>query len=293
MALGFITALTTPALGYPTAVIFAPTGDSKALGDMNALMYASSTFSPRAANGERFSPSSTWSGALFGVVPSLRYGQGYEFGGLELGADVFWPDSSGQNKMKPVFNLKANILKEKGLLPFVGVGMMQISTMSHQRLNFGYLSFTKTLQFGETSYGRVTVGLANSFAKASARYDSNCPASAESGEDFCMFRGTTPFRDSSSLALLAGYESPSFGPFSLAIDHIGGYSEISSTNLALNFTMAEGTILGVGAFFGNERRRDVLLQLGALDGKPSDGLFVYLSATRNLIKLFSGDDKKP
>lgn len=104
--------------------------------------------------------------------------------------------------------------------------------------------------------GRLTVGVAHSFASRE------------------VFRGPFPF-EGSGLALLAGYESPPFGPFTLAIDHFGGASALSASNVALTALVTEGVMIQAGALFAHERRPEFA-------GVPVDGAFLGVFFTRDV-----------
>src|SRR4051794_9755842 len=78
------------ASAYPTALIFAPTGDAKAAGDVGMLSYTSLNFAPS------FSAGSSWFGADVGVLPRIPLGSsGLSFGGLEIGFDWINTDLIG------------------------------------------------------------------------------------------------------------------------------------------------------------------------------------------------------
>lgn len=107
-----------------------------------------------------------------------------------------------------------------------------------------------------------------------------------SGAQACLFRGSEPFLDGNG-AFLAGYVSPYFGPVSFAIDHVGGSSAVSSTNVALNVRLwrdGAGTyvVAGIGGYLSNDRR-------GPPEG-PSveDGLFLQVSLGGNIFGLIGG-----
>ena len=56
------------ALGYPTSVVFTPTGEAKAMGDVGLLAYSATNLSPTV------SPNSPWLGFEAGLLPEWRYG---------------------------------------------------------------------------------------------------------------------------------------------------------------------------------------------------------------------------
>ncbi len=173
---------------------------------------------------------------------------------------------TGDDYVKPVFDAKLHILVEKGWLPNVAVGIMEVNPFRWNRsLNLTYVSLTKTLQFGETSYGRLTLGLGG----ALANFDGD-PYKAS----FPAFYGTKPFSKDSRAAMILGYESPAFGPFSIGIDHIGGVSEVSTTNVALNLAPIDGAVFAVGGWFGSD------------PDAFAAGMFAYAVLNFNLGKTF-------
>lgn len=228
------------AAAYPTSVVFAPTGEAKGFGDVSPLFYTSMTLTPAVG------PGTNWACIEVGVLPRFEYGGGVFFGGLEIGANLIASDllGTGHDYVKPVFDAKLHILVEKGWLPHVAVGIMEVNPFRWNRsLNLTYVSLTKTLQFGETSYGRLTLGMGGSLGDFSGDpYKTSFPT----------FYGTKPFSKDSRAAMILGYESPSFGPFSIGIDHIGGVSEVSTTNVALNLAPIDGAVFAVGGWFGSD-----------------------------------------
>jgi hypothetical protein len=260
----------TLALAYPTSVVFAPTGDVKGPGDVGALFYYAAYVKPSFGTGP------TWVGADIGLLPKMAYGDsGLSFGGLEVGVDAIATDIAGTDGafIKPVFNFKLQLLTESGWIPHFSIGAMEVSPFRIERsMNLVYGSFTKTLMSSSgTSYGRVTLGLGGAL---------NNPAGDPYKDVAPVFYATAPFSGGSRLLMLAGYESPAFGPFSIGLDHVGGYSEVSSTNLALNMTPFEGGTLAIGGFVGSDPN--------AFYG----GAFAYLVLNFNAIKTF-GQKEEP
>jgi hypothetical protein len=256
------------ALAYPTAVIFAPNGDAKALGDVSAFVYTSSLKIPKLP----LTAGTTWVGMEIGVLPSFEYGSsGLSFGGLEVGADLLSQDLAGTADayIKPLFSAKLSLLAESEVLPSVGVGIMDVAPGKWERsLSFAFGSMSKTLQFGDMSLGRLTLGLGGSLGD----FDDD-----PYKDTLSNFYGTAPFSKGARAALLGGYESPMFGPFYFAVDHIGGYSEVSSTNVALLFTPSEGAYLAVGSYFGSD---------------PDNwywGMLAFASLNFSLSKYFGGE----
>lgn len=239
--------LACPAEAYPTSIIFAPTGEAKPLGLANALIYTAVNLNPSPA-----APGMAWFGANAGIVPAFKYGDsGTGFGGLEVGLDFI----TGSTVVKPVFNAKAQLLTEVGWVPHLSVGAMQLSPKGRS-LSLVYASATKTLQFRDDgpSYGRVTLGVG---------YSANSDTSVFSDSGF-VARGQT--------ALIAGYESPSWHRLSLAVDHIGGVSELSSTYAAVVLSPMDNVAWGVGGYLSNDR------------AAPADGFHTYLSVSFDICK---------
>ena len=252
------------AAAYPTSVVFAPTGEAKAFGDVSPLLYTSMALTSPIGT----TPGTNWACIEVGVLPRFEYGGGVFFGGLEVGANLIASDllESGRDYVKPVFDAKLHILVEKGWLPHVAVGIMEVNPFRMNRsLNLTYVSLTKTLQLGETSYGRLTLGLGGALGDFSSDHDKDA---------FPTFYGTKPFSKDSRAAMILGYESPAFGPFSIGIDHIGGVSEVSTTNVALNLAPVDGAVVGVGGWFGSD------------PDAFAAGMFAYVVMSFNLGKTF-------
>ena len=226
---------------YPNAVIFAPSGEAKPLGDASLLAYtAYYGGSPL-----------TWAGMNLGLLPAFAYGNsGLRFGGLEVGLDLI--SMAGLTPAnKPVFNAKAQLLQETDALPSLALGLSDLAPASlDASLNATYAVATKTLAWGDLPLGRVTLGGGVALAGSPT-----------------LFSATSPFSIPSSGFLMGGYESPSWGPAYLAIDHIGGISELGSTNVSLNLLVNPGTYLGLGYSMGNDRSL-----------VPSDAAYLYLSS---------------
>lgn len=221
---------------YPSSVVFAPTGEARGLGEIGVFVYGGGTID------KRFIPGVTWAGLQGGIFPKIEYGSsGVAFGGVEVGADLFSADLQGSPDafVKPVANLKIQPLTEYGALPAVGLGIFGLApTRTSRSLNLAYGSLTKSLTFGERSYGRITLGIAAVVYRAE---DPNAEA-------YPLYRGSFPFPASSRYGVIAGYTSPPFGRFGIAIDHVGGISEISSTNAALGLTPVPGATWAVGGW---------------------------------------------
>jgi hypothetical protein len=226
---------------YPNAVIFAPSGEAKAQGDVSVLMYTA-----------YFGGSPlTWAGLNVGILPTFAYGgSGLSFGGMEVGLDVI--SMAGLTPAnKPVFNAKAQLLQESGLVPSVALGLANLAfSAMDTSLSATYAVATKTLSWSEIPLGRITLGGGLALAGSPA-----------------AFRATLPFSGPSQGFLMGGYESPAWGPLYAAVDHIGGVSELGSTNVGLNVLLNPGTYLGLGYTMGNDRSLD-----------PADAVYLYLSS---------------
>jgi hypothetical protein len=248
VAIGAILGIASSASAYPSAVVFAPSGEARGPGSVGAFLYTGLLYRPQVT------PGASWVGANVGIAPAFGYAaSGVGFGGFEIGIDAInpfvYPGEAPQ--LKPVFNAKLQLLTENAWFPNTALGAMEIAPTRHSQ-DVGYVSMTKTLSADDRSFGRVTLGLGVSFTG-----DPN------------VFRPTAPF-EGTRLFPIAGYASPPIGPMSVAIDHIGGTSEVSSTNVALNLTPLRGVTWSVGGFFGNERQRE---------GTTYDGLFTYLAVS--------------
>ncbi len=272
-----------PAAAYPTSVIFAPTGDVREFGSVNTFAFAGANArATDATSGEKgVAFSSAWVGVGFGIAPSLAYTKTLRFGGVEVGANVLAPDLRGTSELLPIFDAKFGLLAEGDYHPAVAVGLIGLAPRPKQMLNFGYLSLSKSLQIDGTSYGQLTLGIGRAFVPSSQMH----PGCATSG-DPCAFRGSAPFQDANA-SLLAGYLTPSFGPVSFAIDHVGGTSALSSTNLAVNLQVVTGGYFSLGAWFSNDRRDEVT------GGTPADGMFASVSISGSLKDMFSGGASPP
>lgn len=255
---------------YPTSIIFAPNGDVKAAGDLSMFAYAGLELAPEVQ------AESIWIGFQVGVVGSYRYGHSrFAFGGVELGFDALLSDQAGtpQAYVKPMFNLKVGLLTEyhdspseaDGWVPHLAVGVQDVAPYKFSRsLNLVYWSGTEPITIGQVYLGRVTLGMggvANRFSEANAD----------------VFSETWPFPPGSHLVLLAGYESPSAGPFSFALDHVGGTSEISSTNAAVSLTPLQGATITIGVALANEVPGSRVWSIGG---------FFCLSFNFNVIRTF-------
>jgi hypothetical protein len=241
---------------YPSSVVFAPTAESRGFGELGVFAYGGVTFA------KPITSDATWFGVQGGVVPRIRYGEsGFAFGGVEIGADLLMdlrgtPDAF----VKPVLNAKVQALTEGELVPGVGVGILAVAPGARARsLDFLYGSLTKSLgltESGAPRSGKVTLGIAASLhASSDDPYAASLP----------VFRASWPFVPPSRLALLGGYTSPSFGAFQLAIDHIGGVTEVSSTNAAVSLSPVSGMTWALGGWMQTD--------LSARSG----GAFTYLA----------------
>jgi hypothetical protein len=226
------------AQAYPTSVIFAPTGDVRTFGGVTHTGYMSMTVKPHEA------PGAWWFCNQFSVLPQIPYGKsGVSFGGFEIGLDWHNGDLFGTQGtyVKPLLNGKIQLFTEYGLLPHLSVGYITAPAHSSRSPEMIYLVATKTLGDSESNIGRLTLGAANFY-----------------NQQGTVFYGTKPFFEDKPSAVIAGYESPEFGPFSLLFDHVGGVGEVSSTNVAVVFApfAGDGGTLLFGGYFGNDRRTE-------------------------------------
>jgi hypothetical protein len=236
---------------YPQAVIFAPSGEARSFGEASLITYTAYL------DGSPL----TWAGMNLGVLPAFAYGaSGLSFGGLELGFDVI--SMAGLTPAhKPVFNAKAQLLKETEWAPSLALGLSDLAPSAMATsLNATYAAASKTLAWGALPLGRVTLGGGVALTDAPA-----------------VFAATAPFSGPSKGFLMGGYETPTWGPASLAADHVGGVSELGSTNLALNVLVTPGTTLGLGYTMGNDRAIT-----------PADAFYFYVSSGW---KLLSKEEK--
>jgi len=229
------------AQAYPSAVVFAPTAESRPLGKVGAFAYGATTVSPTP---RKFSVA-PWFSVQGGVMPSIALGNGIETGGAELGFDVLGP---GDGTYKPVLNGKLSLLKQVGWVPSIGVGFMQFApTQMGSGLNMGYVSLTEAVVVGSkskpTNLGSFTIGWGRSFMQAPS--DPAAP----------LYHGTFPFSFDSRNMPILGYTSPSFlsGMFSIGLEHISGYSEMSGNAVGLFFAPKEWVYIAAGSIFGNDR----------------------------------------
>lgn len=232
-----VVAWSSEALAYPTSVVFAPTAESKDLGGIGGFAYGAAPVSP-APSSFTVAP---WFALQAGILPKAKLGSGYTFGGAELGLDAFGP---GDGTYKPVLNGKLSLYKQAGWVPSVGVGFMQFAPGALDKsLNLGYVALTEAVTVGKNDFsiGTFTLGYAHSFAQRTA-------AGAEP-----IFHGTPPFSFGARGGLVLGYTSPSIGPVSFAVDHVGGYSEVSTTNLAVFVNPVSWAYIGAGYAFANDR----------------------------------------
>ncbi|MEB3330520.1 MAG: hypothetical protein VKQ33_14945 [Candidatus Sericytochromatia bacterium] len=216
----------SPALAYPTSLIFAPTGDVMGAGAGCLSFY--NAFYGTAVD--------CWTGYNVGLVPSFPYGDtGLSFPGLEVGIDVL--ASPGRlPAIKPTGNVKLGLLSEADLWPSLALGYMSVAVLHPANsLNFGYVSATKTIEAGGRQLGRLTLGGAY--------------AAPRDPEEFTP---TWPLPGSNA-TFLAGWEFPSVGPFSFAVDSIGGISEISGTCFVMNLEIVPGTFASLGYAIAHDR----------------------------------------
>jgi hypothetical protein len=257
-------ALGRRAAAYPTAAVFVPTAETKPLAAVELFAYTSVRLAPSVG------PGVEWLGVEAGILPPLPYGRsGLRFGGLEIGLDLFLRDldDTPAAYTKAVVNLKLQLLAETRWAPSLAAGVMEVAPLRPARsMNLVYGVVSKTVRIAGRSFGRLTLGVgwgANDFT----------------GDPFAAteptFVSTAPFATSSRLALLAGYELPAFGPVSFAVDHFGGLSEVSSTNVGMSVALAKGLSWAVGGWFSND------------PNVFSGGLFSYVTLDFDLRRIWT------
>jgi len=254
----FVAVLLGPARSdaYPTSIVFVPTGEARNFLDVGVYGYFGFILKqPDATASTDFVP---WTGINIGLIPRFKYGaSGTGFGGLELGLDTL-RSMVPQPHTKVVLNAKMQLFTESGLLPHLALGAIQYAPFEQeQSAMMGFATATKTLQFGSLNFGRITLGYLRAFTHKPE-----------------LFYGTAPFGRSSQSGLMGGYESPAFGPFSVAVEQLGGYSEASNTNAAIWWHPLDGGSIGVGGFLATDRRTSAAY----------DGLFTMVALDFNLLK---------
>lgn len=256
--LGVVT-IAAGASAFPSSVVFAPTGEAKDLGTVSHFGYAAMSLKPQVR------PGVSWVGNQVGLLPRIKYGgSGLTFGGVEVGVDAFNADYLGQPNayVKPLVNGKLQLLMETGWVPAFAVGYIGAPFRMERSQNLFYGSVTKSLSVGGAKLGRLTLGFGH------------CE-----NDDRTVFYATAPFAKAASFLLLGGYESPSLGPLSIAIDQIGGVGEINSTNAAINLTPFDGATVSGGAFFSNDR---------STEQARIDGAMAFVTIQWNVITAFAG-----
>lgn len=216
----------TEAAAYPTGVVFAPSGYVADFGA--ASLYSYTGFYREGLN--------YWTGIQLGVLPGWApWGEeGPAFGGVEAGLDLI-AGVGAVPLYKPIANVKVGLLAEGGWWPAMGVGFSNFAfTSVPNSLNAAYGSASRTLSIGGRELGTLTLGGMMVFPGDPAAFSPSPPLPA-------------PY------ALLGGFVLPKLGPFGLGIDHVGGNSELSSTNLVLNVELAPGAGASIGYAFGHDR----------------------------------------
>lgn len=251
-----IWALAAPvALAYPSSIIFVPTGTTVALGQGNMSFW----------NAYYGDVASSWTGLNVGILPEIPYGSsGLTFPGLEVGLDLIAEPGLGPD-IKPIGNAKLGLVKEAGWVPDLAVGYMSWAFANQDRsLNMAYASLTHTALVGGRDLGRGTLGFAQSF-----------PSAVD------QFKGTWPLKDGNQ-ALMLGWEFPPVGPFTMAVDHVGGDSEVSGTCVVLNCELVPGTYASLGYTIAHDR-----------DDPQPDGYFIQTYTNFDLLKAFGPPTKEP
>lgn len=216
----------TEAAAYPTGVVFAPSGYVADFGA--ASLYSYTGFYREGLN--------YWTGLQVGVLPGWApWGEGGPaFGGVEAGVDLI-AGVGAVPLYKPIANVKVGLLAEGPWWPAIGVGFSNFAfTSVPNSLNAAYGSASRSLSLGGRELGTLTLGAMRVFPGDPAAFSPSPPFPA-------------PY------ALLAGFVLPKLGPFGLGIDHVGGNSELSSTNLVLNLELVPGAGASIGYAFGHDR----------------------------------------
>jgi hypothetical protein len=250
--------LPVTALAYPTAVVFAPTGEARPLGNVGLFAYTATNLSPSV------SPNSSWFGAQVGLLPQWAYGDsGVSFGGLEAGFDIITPYGTSTGMIvKPVFNLKLGLITEGTYSPSLSTGIMEVSP-ALPAMDFFFVSASKHLWANKdsTSYGRVTVG-----------YGFNAG-------DRAQFNGSLPFNGTRS-ALMLAYETPlAWERWGFMVEYLGGTSEISDLYIGTVLNLSNTTSVAGGAFLANDRSVPYT--------ERNDGMWFELSKSFDISRIAS------
>lgn len=260
VTLALLAAAPAAARAYPTSIVFAPNADTRPLGVISAFMYGGLIVVQEGVDGPTLSP---WGGVQTGLVPRAPVpAEGLAasvlaFGGLELGVDVFQAtDAQGRAFVKPLLNVKLAPLAPRGDVPGLAIGFMGWSP--------GFAARSNDLLYGVATWaprqgaviGRLTLGLGGLL-----------------NGDRTVSRGTFPFSAESGLCPILGWESPAWGPLSLAIDHLGGVSDVGSTNFALVAAPVPNVVLMLGWTMGNDRKL------------PFDGPFALMNVDLELMRF--------
>jgi len=237
-----------PAQAYPTCVIFAPTGNTVALGQGNFSFW----------NAYYGNAASTWTGLNVGIMPEFPYGgSGLTFPGLEIGVDLI-AEVGGAPTVKPIGNAKLGLVKEVGWVPDLAVGYMSWAFANQDRsLNMAYAALSHSATLGGRDLGRGSLALGQAFPSATDQ-----------------FVGTWPLK-AGNQSLMVGWEFPPVGPFTMAFDHVGGDSEVSGTCVVLNAELVPGTFASIGYAVSHDRE----------DPQP-DGYFIQTYTNFDLLKAF-------
>lgn len=265
-------------LAYPTSILAVPTGDAMSFGTINVAGALNFRTAPPPVDF-----SSGWIGLDFGTVPSVELTSSplgdIAIGPIEGGFDVYGPSDDGRTAF--VFNLKVQFLQETDYLPAFSVGFLQLSPDPNNNTALGYFAFTKAFSIRGFPLGDVTFGMMAGFGNGSLL----APGCITSSAPYCLFRGAAPYEDQNAGLLLA-YRSPWAGPLAFAVDHIGGTSALSGTNVGLMAELVpESLYVASGVWFSNDRR-------DSPSGPPIlDGFFLSASFYTSVQSIFRLDDK--
>lgn len=226
-ASGLALGLAAPAQAYPSSLVFAPVGG--VMPAWEGQMYTYNGFYQGGLN--------YWQGFQMGLWDGLQpWGEdGPSVGAVEAGVDII--AGIAIPMYKPIANVKVGLISEGEMWPSVSVGFSNFAFMApNDSLNAAYVVGSKELKLGNFVLGSATLGALRAFSGpgAGAAFTASAPLPAPYG-------------------LLAGFALPPMGPFGLAIDHVGGTSELSSTNLVLNVALLPNTFTSIGYAIGHDR----------------------------------------
>jgi hypothetical protein len=261
-ALAVSMAAAEDAQAYPSSVIFAPTGETRDLANVEVFGYTALSLAPEVSSG------ASWFGIQGGIFPGFKVGrvagEDVRVGGMEVGVDAINADLYGTDEqyLKPLANAKLGIVSATKYTPALAIGGMIAPFQRARSQNLMYTAATKEIEIGGHSFGTLTAGFGLFWNKSTEIYS-----------------GTAPFRKRDRAGLMGGYTSPSLGPFSVSVDYIGGTGEMNSTNAGVGFKANDFFSVFLGAFFANNR------------DDRDDGAFLQIAAEWDIIDSFRGKKK--